>query len=404
VTTRRKLLALLLITALLLPLFGCAGVSVEELYSLPRFSQEYLQLQRLIDKEIAAGCEYYAPTAGSYRQSVQLWDLNGDGSQEALAFFRTPEQTLKICVYHAEEGGDYRQVETINGEGLAIRGLEYADMNGDGCTELLVSWQISAELRLLKAYAFTAWSGAVLLTADCTEFLVADMDGDGGSELLTLRMDSAGEGLVSCYKLLADNETETSSLYATEVFVLRGGQLRNITLSQISGVTTLLRAYSVFSTDINNDRCLEIPLAHRLYSQSELSISYWLLDWYSLDSAGKLTRALSTYHCYADGWYFILTDAMRLSLTVRRADSDAGERAVVLSTADPLTGQVTDLLTIYTLTGENRRDRARMAGRFALWEDNSTIFAASILDESLTEETVRANFKIIYTEWMTGAV
>ena len=44
------------------------------------------QLQSLIDEELASGSEYAAPTHGSYRQSVQLSDVDGDGADEALAF------------------------------------------------------------------------------------------------------------------------------------------------------------------------------------------------------------------------------------------------------------------------------------------------------------------------------
>ena len=71
----RKIAAMFCAAAIVLSLAGCTGVSVSELYSLPEFSEEHLQLQDLINAEISAGCEYLAPTSGSYRQSVQLWAI-----------------------------------------------------------------------------------------------------------------------------------------------------------------------------------------------------------------------------------------------------------------------------------------------------------------------------------------
>ena len=59
--------------SLVFVLSACIGFGgIDELYSLPRPQEEFLQLQELIDEEIASGCEYSAPTDGTKRQSVQL--------------------------------------------------------------------------------------------------------------------------------------------------------------------------------------------------------------------------------------------------------------------------------------------------------------------------------------------
>ena len=90
-------------------------------------------------------------------------------------------------------------------------------------------------------------------------------------------------------------------------------------------------------------------------------------------------------------------------LTVRRDDSIPGERAVILSRLGT-DGNVNDLLIIYTITGENRSDRAKLGDRFILLEDNATIYAAQVLDDSLTQEATAARFNRIFTEWSSGSV
>ena len=86
----RKYLRLALLGGLIsLLLTGCMlSYSVEELYVLPKLPEEYQTLSEQIAAILAGGAEYAAPTAGNNLQSVQLVDLDGDGEEEAVAFFR----------------------------------------------------------------------------------------------------------------------------------------------------------------------------------------------------------------------------------------------------------------------------------------------------------------------------
>ena len=57
--------AVLLLAALLFCLSGCYSGNIDQFFSLPMASEEYRQLQSLIDEELASGSEYAAPTHGS---------------------------------------------------------------------------------------------------------------------------------------------------------------------------------------------------------------------------------------------------------------------------------------------------------------------------------------------------
>ena len=83
----RRFSPVLLAGALCLLLSGCFVKTVDELYTLPRHSDEYDNLQMAIDEVMAAdGCSYSAPVSGSNQQSVQLADLDGDG-EDLIWFF-----------------------------------------------------------------------------------------------------------------------------------------------------------------------------------------------------------------------------------------------------------------------------------------------------------------------------
>lgn len=101
---RPALLGLLLLACLLLA--GCQMDStVEELFTLPRLPTEYTTLSRQLDQLLSEGYEYMAPTSGRNIQSLQMVDIDGDGRDEALAFFRLSngEKPLKIYVFHSRE-------------------------------------------------------------------------------------------------------------------------------------------------------------------------------------------------------------------------------------------------------------------------------------------------------------
>ena len=125
---------------LLLAVSGCGfSFSPEELYSLPQLPAEYTELNNCINQVIESGAEYAAPVSGSNIQSVQLEDLNGDGEEEAVAFFRNTadEKPLKIYIFTAEEE-TYRQTAVIEGTGTSIYSIAYEDLDQDGWKELLV--------------------------------------------------------------------------------------------------------------------------------------------------------------------------------------------------------------------------------------------------------------------------
>ena len=429
------------IFTVLFVLSGCSMAEIDKLYSLPKPSKEYLQLQKLIDSEVTAGSEYSAPTAGSLRQSIQLTDIDGDGTNEALVFLRNSEQQPEICIYR-NDNGNYALATVIKGEGTAVGRVEYADLNGDGYSEILVSWEVSSELRLLKVYSVKDWESSVLLTTSCIDFQIGDLDSDGTTDILTLSLETGG-GKVDMYTLDKQNEViqktaklsfslktadrfriasienkspavfvegqykdkESSSLL-TDIIVYTDGELKNITMNSIVGDSGTKRNYPVYCTDIDGNGSLDVPLVQKLSSSQE-NADYYVFDWYSYDSSGKRELCASTYHSYTDGWYFTLPTEWRKNLTVRRESSLPGERATVFSTVDG-SGKRTDLLTIYTLSDENRIDRAKLNSRFVLLSSQTTIYAAELNTESGTtadenqKQEIIERFHLIYTEWNTG--
>ncbi|MCL2343928.1 MAG: VCBS repeat-containing protein, partial [Firmicutes bacterium] len=170
---RRRVVPVLLCAVLLLSLCGCLSTSMDSLYGLPQISKQYLHLEELAETEISGGSEYSAPTLGAYRQSIQFYDMNGDGADEALAFFR--DSAGPYIIIYTERAGGYAAAAKITGEGSAIGAVEYSDLDGDGFTELIVEWQQGGGLRLLCVYSLKDWAVNQLYTAPSSGFKVMDL-------------------------------------------------------------------------------------------------------------------------------------------------------------------------------------------------------------------------------------
>lgn len=429
--------------ALLLVLSGCAVGGTDELYSLPRPQEKFLQLQTLIDHEINSGSEYSAPTAGTLRQSVQLADLDGDGTEEALAFLKNKELQPEICIFRSS-GEEYELAGRITGEGTGIGCFEYSDLDGDGFNEIMVSWRMSGELFLLKIYSLKDWVSSVLLTADCRDFRVGDVDKNGFPDVLVLSFEP-GNGILDKYSLGTDGEMAKTSAklsssltaleqftvssiadkapailvegicageegesYLTDIFVCIDGKLKSISTDPETGNSVAVRDFKVYSTDIDKDGCVEVPYSRKLFTQPKVNADYYMFDWYCFDINGESSFRTSTYHNYGDGWFFMIPEQWRENLTVRRETASSGERSVVLSVVNPNSERVSDMLTIYTLTDENRAERARLAKRFVLLTGETAIYAARLnyevseADEKSEKEDMTGRFRIIYTDWNTG--
>lgn len=432
-----RLIAVLLLLAL--PLGGCSlRGSVDELYSLPQLSDEYLDLQHAIDGVLDTGAIYSAPVDGTHRQSVQLCDLNGDGTEEAVAFFSTTgEKPLKIYIFRQTDEG-YEKAAVIEGDGSSIESIDYADLDGDGWREAVVGWGMGSDFKMLEVYSLRGYQVSSVAAADYTRSLLADLDGDGRSELLAVRrgtpeaagsvtllaLASDGEPVSVTERLSAGMESITklasgalrdlpAALFVegscqgglvTDILTYRDGVLKNITLEAASGLSEgTLRTSTAAFQDLNGDGTVLIPIPRPLPAQGETV--YRVLEWYGYNSRGKRTIVCTTYHNYSDGWYLLLPESWCTEITLRREDSDAGERAVVFSLWNGEGEPVTDFLAVYTLTGENRIELAERSGRIRIRSVGETIYAAELRlgreewSDAPDLAWLRKNFRLIYSEW-----
>jgi hypothetical protein len=440
----KKAAGLLFAAAMCLIFTGCLSVTADELYQLPKASEGYVRIQQKISEIQSGGAEYAAPVSGYFRQAIQLRDIDGDGTEEAVAFFRTKgDKPLKIYLLKETENS-YEIAAAIEGDGTAVDSVSYVDMNGDGCCEIIVGWQMSSSVKMMGIYSIKDYQPVQLATCGYSAYTSTDMDGDGTDEVIALQtgtVDSPGSAVM--YMLMDDGEvvnyqaalsasaesisrTQTGLLadrkngvfvdsvcgsgLVTDVLAFTHNELVNVTLESETQCSVAERPYTVYSTDINSDGFIEIPEPVALYPQSETT--YYAIKWNTCTSRGFISAKLTTYHNYSDGWYLIIPEEWTESVTIRREDGISGERAVVFSKVitpgdedtDPV---IEDFLKIYSLTGDNKEDKADTEGRFILRRESEKIYAASLMDstdDTVTEQYIRDNFRIIHSDWLSGTI
>ena len=454
------------LTALLLLLSGCAFSSPEELYAVPRASEDYQNLQDQIDQVRSAGAEYAGPLQGTNTQPVQLMDLDGDGVQEAVAFFRTTASDgtppLKIYIYRQTSEGTYEVWNIIEGDGTAVNSIAYEDLEGVTDVqgrpdkELVVSWRLSDKVYQRMAYSVRTPDAERLMNpVSYTEYALWDMDKDNQKEIVVLNLNtvdgisqadyydyrdgqmvlqssaplsSAITGLISDSKprtgFLNHNGVSEPALFVTsnlttgiitDVFAWDGA-LVNVTYNPTTGISegTLRLNNNIAIQDINGDGYLEVPKPTALPDTSSSgSADFWSVQWVQYDLDGKATVVYTTYYNGEDGWYLILPNEWLGKIALARQDNTgSGERGVLFY---PYTvGQGGDsaqgkpFLAIYRLTGPNRVARAHTGERFVLLEQEDTIYAAELHADSgwecgVDQEGLKTLFHLIQTDWQSAS-
>ena len=431
---------------LLLAAGGCGfSLSPEDLYSLPQLPEEYTELNIRLNQVMESGAEYAAPVSGNNIQPVQLEDLNGDGEEEAVAFFRNAadERPLKIYIF-TPRGQSYEQAAVIEGTGTSIYSVAYEDLDQDGWKELLVGWRVNTDLQALSVYTLHSGEPEELISGiSYVKYAVSDLNGDELEELVVLRSDQDGNGLADYYcwqegtlqprisaritstmaelsqqgrvknGTLADGTpalfvtgVEESSVMATDILAVRNEELVNILLSDVTGVTSEVAPFcALYPEDINGDSVTEVPhpVATAAGAAEDDSASH-RIDWYAFSSDATSSIALRTYHSMEDGWYLVLPDSWIGQVMFSRTVG-TDENTVTFAYRQGGTEDLREFLRISRLTGSGREARAARGGRMILRRQPEVIYTAEFLDAdggwdyAMDEEELREAFNLITTEW-----
>ncbi len=418
-------------------LCGCSLQTADDMYAIPKRSEDYLNLQTAIDSAMA-DLSYCAPLTGENQQPVQMADLDGDGTEEYLVFARgSDERPLRIFIFRKEKGA-YVHAQTVESSGTAFDLVEYVQLDNRPGLEILIGCQVSDQVsRSMTAYAMEQDGLRQLMTAGYTKMLSVDMEGNGTSQILLIRPGATDihKGVVTLYSVASgsverSNEAElsqpadkikrmvagkledgTPAVYIgsmadettlmTDIFACKKGLLTNVTLSAETGTSVkTMRNYYVYADDIDDDGVVELPSLMSMRPLSALSFGnqHHLIRWYAMTVDGKEADKLYTFHNFSDGWYLQLEKALAQRLTVNILGN---EYRFFQWNADGSDARL--LLTITVHTGQSRLEQEN---KIVLCRTDTAVYTATLApgaeEYGLTRETMLENFRLIRLDWKTG--
>lgn len=434
-----KLMFVLMAAVLLLT--GCQMRTADQMYSIPMRSEADGSLQQVIDQAMI-GMEYCAPRSGENQQAVQMADLDGDGISEYLLFAKgADERPLRILIFKFFNG-TFQHVDTIESNGTTFEQVEYVQMDNNSGYELVVGRLLDAQvLGNVSVYNFVNKEAQVLLSASYSKFLTVDLDADGLTELFVLRpgQTETDRGIAEMYGveqgvMERSNEVNMSepvsqlkrvivgklhgdqtAVYTasavgdaaliTDVYTMADGLLKNVSISNESGTSMqTMRNYYVYADDIDNDGVVELPQLMPMHMQSESRLTtdrYEIIRWYAMTVTGEEVDKLFTFHNFVGGWYLHLEDRWAAKLTVERVGSD-----YCFYIWDKYDRTAQHVLTVHTLTGQNREMQATQDGRFLLHKTDTVVYAATLMQEAenfdISQEYMIRSFQLIKQDWKTG--
>lgn len=446
---RRVLLVWVLAALLVLP--GCSIESGDGLASLPRLPGEYLALQQKVDAILEKGYVPAVAESGVNRQAMQLQDIDGDGQNEIVSFYRSSTSGQYAIYIHKRQGDDYVELGSAQGYGKYLREVSYPRCSRNGQRAVALSWGTEENATAGMTVHLLGPEGLTeALAVGYSSCYITDLNGDGVDELMltsfdktsgAMQLEAYGFDEGRCGKLsqtilsmdaksivkisrglrpgrpdaaLYIDSLSANGGYVTDIVELGEGGMVNVTLGS-GGVRSAgtWRPVNVSCQDIDKDGMPEVPLADLLpgYTDPNAGDSCWKLRWTRFSDGAAKSVVMETYHALADNWYISWPSQWEQRVSVVRKNEAGVVKTAFLVPDDQAPqeellalGQDNVLLNIWVFTGDNRQDHFNTSGMKWLRSSDNAIYAYSLPgsrypDLSLTDEQVLNYFNAVAAEW-----
>lgn len=341
---------------------GCSfsGLSDNDLLQPPKATGEKAEIQGLLEVTTNGDYTLKYPQSGDYRSAIIMQDLNGDGDDEAVAFYRNKKDSSAINIMFMDKvGGKWASVGTFSNANSDVDRIYFGDIDSDGISEAIVGW--SSYLTggsQVTMYKYKEGSVSEVIVNDDTNYadmVFMDITNDGVSDLIILTTateDDTGKStsLARLYSSCANKKFSRVSEIKTNPNVVSYSQIMQGTVSDgvnglfVDGNTSSLgeliteviyyssqnkslvspldvtqndgtvtnvtqRVTSSVCRDIDEDGIIEVPSQFTPILTDDKLTPCPITKWYKIDAdKGEMKQTIQTIASYFDGFYFILPD------------------------------------------------------------------------------------------------
>lgn len=432
----KKLAAVILSALLILALSGCDNFmrSADELLVAPQLEGDMHPVQKALIDAVGDKITLKYPSDGEYRSAFVMKDIDGNGTEEAFAFYSTTKDsavTMHINVIE-KKGDNWESCGDLSLLGSGVESVTFADLEGDGKPEIIVGWYIFGTAE--KQVGIYSYNGKLTGRAiePYTNFAYADLTGDQIDDLIIIYLNSAEkqaaaklvslsdksitetqsiplDGGVSAYStpVLSKLSSGTPALYIdaakgngtiTEIIWYEEGALHGIYDETAPENLATYRNDTTASRDFDGNGVIDIPVTELLKSTEKMADSdkVYYTNWSEYDGK-KMKVNVSTFMNYPDSYSLVVPKKLRQKMFVlRKVES----RSRIFYAYDPnkeLVGGELFKLVVVT-AAEYNADLYEKNGYIALDKTDSAVYLAKVAagnELGLTDQDIKDMFVLI---------
>lgn len=311
---------------------GCSGLEpgFEDILRPPKAMGDEAEIEKLISDAAGTGYTLKYPKSGSYRSAIIMYDLDGDDTDEAIAFFKGKDDLTNVRMLIMSDGSDGWKVSgDFSTETTDVERVDFADIDDSDGAEIIVGYTTyTPNVNFLSCYTYKGGSTGIIKSGqNYSAFCCGNLDGVGKREIIALSLFNAEtEARASMLTYNAESKTLYSKAntaldpnvikYRKAVFsdlqdgtkaLVIDGAFADETLStqviyynrelailrnplyREKEKSVTRRAGLVLSNDIDNDGNVEIPIVDKLpYSGAEgVKVVADKLTWYNFSAENE---------------------------------------------------------------------------------------------------------------------
>ncbi|TVY06712.1 hypothetical protein FPZ49_28070 [Paenibacillus cremeus] len=346
--------------ALLLPLLLCSGCQLmqqpQSYMRLPKLPAEQEALKATIERTLPAGAVLIRPRKVSGKGMIPLVDLDGDGREEAVFFYKTKINDQIHGEVWKQSAEGWQSFDKFEGAGSELDSLQLEDVTHDGKPDVIAAYATSSLTSPKGLAVYSMGSGKLTKAFDLpfTELVIDDLNGDGVKDMTVIELKERGLGATATLyqydnglaklgsvslaagingyiNVVAGKVTKDrrgvvldSALGAhssqTELIVFDQGGLRSVLDTKLT-----MKAYTGKSEDADRDGILEIagmraPLG---YENKALAVTPWIYTFAKWDGAAGLTPVLERYANNDKGYELDIPEQWKQQYTLEVTDTSA---------------------------------------------------------------------------------
>ncbi|WP_078501544.1 FG-GAP repeat domain-containing protein [Paenibacillus selenitireducens] len=308
--------------------------------SIPRLPEDKENLKSLIMAQLPEGASIIRPTNIKDTSAIRIADLNNDGVSEAVVFYRTPDQAVRIHgMIWESDGTTWKKKLVFDGEGLELDSFDLVDIMHDGKVELVVGYS-SGDTEVQKGlivYSYEDDQLQKVFEKSYTNYVINDLNGDGKFEIsiLTFKPNQIAEltsiqynehvnkfeplstlqlepNVTGYYNVITGMVAENVQGIVLDVGVGAHSAytdvviMKNNTLTKVLSSEETYKPYATISSDENKDGIIEIAMLETPYGWEDIALSSipWFITYHRWDGEHGLKFVFEQYRDLQDRFYF----------------------------------------------------------------------------------------------------